>query len=70
MKKDYVKENQRDLEVMAKYIMETEKRFQNGEISERQATYEMEDWFKGIPLHNLVEVFDFLDDYFLKNLDK
>jgi uncharacterized protein YhaN len=70
MKKDYVEENQKDLEIMAKHIMEIEKRLQKGEISQQQATYEMEDWFKGIPLYNLVEVFEFLDDYILKNLDK
>ena len=70
MKKDYIKENQRDLEIMAKHIMEVEKRLQKGEISQTKAADEMEDLFKSIPLSNLVEVFDFLDDYILKNLDK
>lgn len=70
MKKDYVEENQKDLETMAKHIMEIEKRVQKGEISKSKAADEMEDWFKGIPLGNLVEVFDFLDDYILKHLDK
>ena len=70
MKKDYIKENQKDLEIMAKHIMETEKRLQKGEISQAKAADEMEDWFKSIPLSSLVEVFDFLDDYILKNLDK
>lgn len=70
MKKDYIEQNREDLEIMAKNIMMIEKRLQAGEISSEKARKEMESWFQGIPFNHLVEAFDFLDDYILKNLDK
>lgn len=70
MKRDYIEQNREDLEIMAKNIMMIEKRLNAGELSSEKARKEMERWFQGIPFNHLIEAFDFVDDYILKNLDK
>ena len=70
MKKDYVEQNRSKLENMAKDIMVIEKKIRNNEIESQQATAIMDMYFQQIDPEHLIEAFDFLDDYILKNLDK
>lgn len=70
MKKDYVEQNQSKLENMAKDIMVIEKKIRNNEIESQKAIAIMDTYFQQIDPEHLIETFDFLDDYILKNLDK
>ena len=70
MKKDYVEQNRSKLENMAKDIMVIEKKIRNNEIESQKAIAIMDMYFQQLDPEHLIEAFDFLDDFILKNLDK
>lgn len=70
MEKDYIEQNRSKLENMAKDIMKIEKKIRNNEIDSKKAIAIMDLYFQQIDPEYLIEAFDFLDDYILKNLDK
>lgn len=70
MKKDYIEQNRSKLENMAKDIMVIEKKIRNNEIESQKAIAIMDMYFQQLDPEHLIEAFDFLDDFILKNLDK